>query len=111
MNAKKNALLVAIGLVMACTAVTGASAETRFDQTHPRREEVNDRLHNQDLRIHQERRDGELSARQAARLHRADYRVRLQERRFARHHGGHISRAEQFRLNREENRISRHIGA
>ena len=51
MNAKKNIILATMGLVMAATAVTGASAETRFDRTHPARAEVNGRLANENHRI------------------------------------------------------------
>jgi hypothetical protein len=105
MTIKRNALLAIMGLVLAGGAVTGASADT----LHPRRAEVNERIAHQTARIHEARRDGDLTARQALRLHRADERVRRQEVRFARHHNGHITRREQVRLNREENRISRHI--
>ena len=110
MTTKKNVLLAAMGLVMALTAVTGASAETRFDQNHPRRAEVNARLVNQDHRIRDERRVGEISVVKAERLHRRDHLIRVQERHFARRHDGHITRAEQMRLNHEENRTSRRIG-
>ena len=110
MNLKKNALLVAMGLLMAGASVTAASADTRWDQHHPRREEVNNRLANQNARIHEERRMGEISAMQAHRLHADDRRIRFQERRFARHDGGHVTLAEQHRLNREENRVSHQIG-
>jgi hypothetical protein len=110
MNVKKSALLIAMGLLMAGSAVTAASADTPWQASHPRREEVNGRLQNQNQRIHQERREGELNARQAHRLHLADRRIRHQERRFARHDGGHITRAEQHRLNREENKVSGRIG-
>jgi len=111
MNAKKSILLVAMGLVMAGASVTVASAETPWQESHAQRVEVNGRLANQDVRINHERREGEISGYKAARLHRADYRIRMQERRFARHHDGHITRAERVRLNHEENRVSRHIGA
>ena len=111
MSMKKNILLAAMGLVLAAGSVTAASAETPWQQSHQRRVEVNERLKVQDYRIHQERREGELNAYQAARLHRADYRIRAQERHFARRDGGHITPAEQARLNHEENRVSRHIGA
>ena len=110
MNANKNALLVAMGLVLACGAATGASADTPWQANHARLEEVNQRLQNQDARIHQERREGMLSARQAHRLHRADRHIRRQERRFARNDGGHVTPAEQHRLNREENNVSGRIG-
>jgi len=100
-------LIAALGLTLAAGA---ASAQTTFDQTHPGRAEVNQRLDNQDHRINHERREGELSARRAHRLHRIDRHIRRQERRDARHHHGHVTRAEQHRLNREENRASDHIG-
>ncbi len=109
MTIKKNILLAAMGLVLAAGAATGASADTPWQASHPRREEVNARLHNQNVRIRDERREGDLNARQAFRLHRADRHIRHQERVYARNHGGHISRAEQLRLNREENRVGRHI--
>lgn len=110
MSVKKNALLAAMGVVMALTAVSGASAETRFDQTHPRRAEVNERLANQNHRIRDERRVGKISVVKAERLHRREHLIRVQERHFAYRHGGHITRAEKLRLNHEENRTSRHIG-
>jgi hypothetical protein len=107
----RNILIAAMSLAMAGGAASLASAQTSWEQTHPRRDEVNDRLAHQNHRIAAERREGELSARQAHRLHAADRRIRMHERRFAAHHNGHISRVEQARLNRQENRASRHIGA
>jgi hypothetical protein len=110
MNMKKNALLAAMGVVMALTAVTGASAETRFDRTHPARAEVNGRLVHQNHRIRDERMVGKISVIKAERLHRREHLIRVQERHFARHHGGRLTRAEKLRLNHEENRAGRHIG-
>jgi Flp pilus assembly protein TadB len=110
MNAKKTALLVAMGLMLAGAAGASAYADTPWQAAHPRREQVNSRLHNQNLRIQKERREGELNGRQARRLHAEDRGIRRQERRFARQDGGHISRAEQHRLNREENKVSGQIG-
>jgi hypothetical protein len=107
MNIKRNALLAVMGLVMAGGAVSAASADPL---SHPRRAEVNERLVHQNYRIHRARFEGRINAGEAWRMHRADYRVRMQEVRFARHHDGHISRFEQHRLNHEENRLSRHIG-
>jgi hypothetical protein len=100
---------VAATLSLACVAVP-AMADTPWQAQHPRREEVNSRLANQRGRIHQEVREGEMSHRQAARLHRTDHRIRMQERRMAARRGGHISPREQARLNREENHVSRRIG-
>jgi len=110
MNAKKNVLLVAMSLVLAGGAVTGASAETRFDQNHPRRAEVNARLVHENHRIVSERRDGEISRAKAVRMHARAHLIRIQERHMAPRHGGHITRFQKARLNREENRLGRHIG-
>ncbi len=110
MNTRK-IIIVAMGLVMAAGAASTASAETSWQRDHPRRVEVNHRLANQNARIHQERREGEMSAAKAHRLHLADRRIRAQERRDAARHDTHLTKAEDHRLNREENRVSQHIGA
>ncbi len=100
---------VAATVSLACLAAP-AMADTPWQAHHPRREEVNNRLGNQNARIHQEVKEGEMSHARAARLHRADHRIRMQERRMAARHDGHITRAQKARLNREENRVSRRIG-
>ena len=100
---------VAATVSLACLAAP-AMADTPWQANHPRREEVNNRLGNQNARIHQEVREGEMSHAKAARLHAADHRIRMQERRDAAMHGGHITRREKARLNRRENHVSRRIG-
>jgi hypothetical protein len=102
-------LIAAAGLTLAVGAAGAASADTPWQAHHPRREEVNHRLLNQNRQIHQERREGDLTAAQARRLHERDHMIRMQERRFARHDNGHITRHEQVRLNHEENGVHRHI--
>ena len=91
-------------------AASSASAETRWERLHPRRDEVIDRLHHENLRIHDERREGDLTYAQAHRLHVADRAIFRREQFDARHNGGHITLAEQRRLNWEENRLSHRIG-
>jgi hypothetical protein len=80
-----------------------------FDKNHPRRAEVNQRLNNQDRRINHDVRDGDMSRRQANNLHQRDHQIRREERRMASRHGGHITKHEQNRLNRQENHTSRRI--
>ncbi|WP_258194447.1 hypothetical protein [Paraburkholderia sp. BL18I3N2] len=87
-----------------------ASAQTNWDATHPGRAEVNQRLANQDRRIHQEVREGEISHAKAARLHRDDPQIRQEERDMASQNGSHITRREDLALNQQENRLSRQIG-
>jgi hypothetical protein len=81
----------------------------RFDASHPRRAEVNDRLANQNRRIDSERRDGEITGAQARQLHHEDNQVAQEERSMASQDGGHITRADQTALNQQENGISRQI--
>jgi hypothetical protein len=93
------------------SVLTGtAFAETQWQKDHPRREEVNQRLANQNHRIHNEVKEGEMSHAQAARLHRDDRKIRQEERDMAAQNGGHITKSEQHVLNQQENAVSRKIG-
>jgi hypothetical protein len=89
---------------------TGAMAQTAWDRDHPRREQVNDRLSNQNRRIKQEVREGEITKGQAQRLHAEDRALRNEERTMAGTNRGHITGAEQKALNQQENAVSRQIG-
>jgi hypothetical protein len=101
--------LAAIAALATSFAAT-ASAQTNWDATHPRRAEVNHRLENQDRRIHQEVRGGEMSHAEAAKLHRDDHKIRQEERDMASQNGNHITTQEDYALNQQENRVSRKIG-
>ena len=105
----KRTILIAMTLALTGTAFV-SSADANWRTNHPRRAEVNARLNNQARRIHQERKEGELSGAQAADLHAEDRGIRAQERFDASHNGGHITKAEQVQLNHEENGVSRQIG-
>ncbi|MBS0220008.1 MAG: hypothetical protein JSR91_04620 [Proteobacteria bacterium] len=104
----------AVTVVFASALVAGAAgnafADTPWERHHPRREQVNDRLENQSRRINHEYRGGELTHRQAHQLHRDDRGIRYEERRMARLDGGHITRADGYALNQQENAVSRMIG-
>jgi hypothetical protein len=110
MNVSTKATRFALALVMAGTLVTGAMAETDWERNHPRRDQVNDRLQNQNRRINQEVREGEISKGQANRLHREDYAIRQEERTMSKFNNGHITPAEQRSLNQQEKAVSRQIG-
>ena len=101
-------------VVAATVALAGlasnAMADTQWQKEHPRREQVNNRLANQNKRIHQEVKEGELSKGQAAKLHREDRNIRREERAMASTNHGHITKAEQKALNQQENQVSKQIG-
>ena len=105
----KRSILFALSLALAGTVVA-TSADAAWAPHHPRRAEVNARLTHQYHRVMMERHEGELTARQARLLHAEDRGIRAQERFYASRHDGHITRAEQIRLNHEENTVSRQIG-
>ena len=110
MNYTSKAIKVALMVVMLGTSLTAAVAETRWEQNHPRRAQVNDRLSNQNRRINREVREGELTRGQAQTLHREDRAIRQEERTMSNFNNGHITGAEQRSLNQQENAVSRQIG-
>jgi ATP/maltotriose-dependent transcriptional regulator MalT len=104
--------LPAILLGAALVAASAVSAqETQWQKDHPRRAEVNGRLANQDKRINQGEKSGKLTPGQANQLHREDRSIRKEERRMAAKEGGHITKKEQAKLNRQENQVSKQIHA
>ncbi len=106
----KTLMLAAMGVAIAGSAVaTGANAETYFQATYPRRAEINHRLAVQNHRIRVERREGLISPRRAAYLHRQDHMIRREERIDARFDRGHVTRGEDRTLNHQENQVSREI--
>jgi len=100
-------IVLTLGVVAGATELANAGS---WNQNHPRRTEVNARLNNQNWRINQERREGEISRGEARALHAQDRFIRTEERFMAAQHGGHITRAEQRALNQQENAVSREIG-
>ena len=111
MIAMKSVRLATVVFAGALVTMAGSAfAETSWERNHPRRDQVNDRLENQSRRINREYREGEITRGQVRALHREDRQVRREERAMASLDGGHITRADQCVLNRQENAISRQIG-
>jgi hypothetical protein len=99
-----SALALSLGLA------TNALADTQWQKNHPRREQVNNRLANQNQRIKTERKEGELTKGQAQKLHKEDHAIRQEERAMTSTNGGHITKTEQKALNQQENQVSKQIG-
>jgi len=106
----QRAIAVALAGVFAVGIAGSAMADTPWQKNHPRREQVNNRLQRQNARINTERREGEITGQQAARLHRQDHQIRQEERSMASFDDGHISRADQRSLNQQLNTVSGEIG-
>jgi hypothetical protein len=102
------ALVLATFLSASFTSVF--ANETKWDKEHPRRDEVNDRLANQNKRIHKEVKEGEMSKGEAAKLHQQDRNIRQEEHDMAKQNGGHLNQSKQKVLNQQENSVSKEIG-
>lgn len=100
-------LLVAVAGTSVCAA---KDVDTKWQKHHPRREQVNDRLHHQNARIRDEVKEGDMSKADAAKLHQDDHRIRQEERDMASQNHGHVTRQEQKTLDQQENQVSKEIG-
>ena len=107
----KTAFAATLGLALAVGVASTASADTQWQKDHPRREQVNNRLANQNKRIQNQVKEGDLTKGQAAALHKDDHQIRQEERAMASQNGGHITKQEQKTLNQQENAVSRKIGS
>jgi CRISPR/Cas system-associated endoribonuclease Cas2 len=102
--------VAALTLSLSGFAASAMADETQWQKDHPRRTEVNARLANQNRRINNEVKEGEISKAQAHQLHKEDHAIRREERTMASTNNGHITKAEQRSLNQQENQVSRQIG-
>ena len=105
----KIALALASIVSMSAGVAGSALADTSWQAHHPRREQVNNRLHNQSRRIHHDVRDGSMTRAQAHQLRTDDHKIRQEERDMASMDGSHITRQDQRTLNQQENGVSRDI--
>ena len=105
----KAILLTVLASMIGATSVS-AIADTQWQKTHPAREQVNSRLKNQNKRIHEEVKKGEISKQQAQQLHQQDKSIRTEEHSMASQNGGHITKQEQSTLNQQESGVSQQIG-
>jgi uncharacterized lipoprotein YajG len=108
-------LLLAVGgllLAGSAAAQTTDPATTGpgvVDPGHPRVNQINTREANQQNRIAQGIKQGQLGPREAAKLERQETRIQNQEKRDMAANGGRLTHAEQKRLNHDQNVESQRI--
>lgn len=103
-------ILTAVAIIVLGGFAVTATAADQWQKDHPRRAEVNGRLANQNHRINNEVKDGQINKTQAKQLHSEDHAIRSEERTMASTDGGHITKTEQHALNQQENQVSQQIG-
>lgn len=104
-------MLAAAGLMLTASAVaqTAGAGPGVVDPGHPRVNQVNGREANQQNRIANGAKNGSLNAKQTGRLESREASVQNREKRDMAAHNGHLTKAEQKGINRQQNRISRSI--
>ncbi|MGA7565578.1 MAG: hypothetical protein WBW53_05850 [Terriglobales bacterium] len=111
----KSLLLLAVGGLMvavpasAQTSTTSGAGPGVVDPGHPRVNQVNGREENQQQRIGNGVSSGRLNSRQTANLERRETSVQNREQRDMAKNNGHLTKAEQKGINRQQNRISKSI--
>jgi hypothetical protein len=107
MNAKSK--LGLIGLVIGAAMISGQAMAQTDVPGHPRVNEVNNRLDNQQNRINNGVKNGTMTQGQAARDETRDANIARRESVDEAKNGGHLTKQEQHNLNHAENRNSRDI--
>jgi len=109
-------LVLAVGgLMFAGSAAAQTTTNTSgagpgvVDPGHPRVNEVNKRQQNQQNRIANGVKNGKLTPQQTANLEKREASVDNREKRDMAKNGGHLTKAEQNGINRQQNRISKSI--
>jgi len=92
-----------------CGVLGSTSSMAQTVPDHPRVNEVNQRLDNQQARINQGLANGTMTGKQAARDEAHDANIAKRESVDESKHNGHLTKGEQQRLNKSLNKNSRRI--
>jgi hypothetical protein len=101
--------LMVAGSASAQTATTSGAGPGVVDPGHPRVNQVNRREARQQQRIGNGIKSGKVNSQQAAHLEKREASVQKREQKDMAQHNGHLTKAEQKGINRQQNRISKSI--
>jgi len=101
--------LMLAGSASAQTSTTSGAGPGVVDPGHPRVNQVNGREENQQQRIGNGIKNGTLNSKQASNLEKRETSVQNRETKDMAEHNGHLTKAEQKGINRQQNRISKSI--
>src|SRR5277367_3749556 len=103
--------LLSVGAAAAQTATstTSGAGPGVADPGHPRVNEVNGREEAQQQRIANGVKNGSLSPKETAHLENRENHIQNEEKRDMAKNGGHLTKAEQNKINRQQNHVSRSI--
>jgi hypothetical protein len=101
--------LMFVGSASAQTANTSGAGAGQVDPGHPRVNQINRRETNQQKRIANGVKNGQLTPAETRRLERGEKRLQNNEKRLMAKDNGHLTKKDQRQLNREANRMSARI--
>jgi hypothetical protein len=93
------------------TSKTSGAGAGQVDPGHPRVNQVNRRETNQQNRIANGVKNGQLTPKQTSRLERGEQRLHNNEKKDMAKDNGHLTKQDQRQLNREANHMSKRIAA
>ena len=102
-------LFVGSAAAQTATSTTSGAGPGVVDPGHPRVNQVNRREGKQQQRIANGISNGSLNPNEAAHLEKREAAVEKREQADMAKHNGHLTKAEQAGINRQQNRISRSI--
>src|SRR5579863_8705536 len=103
--------LMFAGSASAQTQNTSGAGAGQVDPGHPRVNQVNGRETNQQNRIANGIKNGQLKPGQTARLERGEQRLQNNEKKDMAKDNGHLTKQDQRQLNKEANHMSKRIYA
>lgn len=109
MNATSRLATLGLALGLALSAGASAAQDAAPVPGHPRVNEVNQRLDNQQQRIANGEANGTMNGKQAARDEKQDANIAQRESRDEAEHGGHLTKQEDRNLNKSLNHDSKRI--
>lgn len=102
-----------LGLIVSAAFASGAvmaqDTQSATVPGHPRVNEVNQRLQNQQNRVQKGVAGHQIGAKQEARDQKTDANIAKRESNDEARHNGHLTKQEKSKLNKSENRDSRRI--
>ena len=90
---------------------TQGAGPGKYDPNHPRVNQVNNREQKQQNRIANGMKSGAVTPKEGVKLEKQQQHIVRQEKRDMAEHNGHLTKADQAQLNREQNRASANIYA
>jgi hypothetical protein len=99
------ALAISLGLTTFAQEPVNQAAKR-----HPRVHQVNKRIVNQQKRIIEERKEGEMTKAEAKEARQNLSEINMQKKVMRQEHNGHLTKKDQKELNKELNKNSKEIG-